>query len=276
MENQIKQIITEFKNKLYEIESATNDELLRANEGLELCHRTLSELRRTIIDIKFSESASEVNFFKEVKVLPMSHLLFFEQVHCYETFMPRMGRKQQRKYLETKMEEINVFFSVNAIFVNYIRLERTDMDVYYFTRKSKPTYGYTNLHTISFDPKFNTDYDLLLANMMANVKFENFIQTKMDELGLINQMIAKKHMGLKWTGSKVALIELARSLALDGSINNGNISFRAIIKFFEDLFETDLGDYENTASRLRHRSQPTKFTDRLRQVLLNHFRNLNN
>jgi hypothetical protein len=182
MENHINKIITEFQNKLQDIESQNNDILLRANKGIKLCQATLSKLKRIITTQNFEDMAAEIHFFKQIKHLPMSYLLYYKKVCSCETYVPKIGYKAKRKYLEQRMEMVNTFFSVNAVFVNYVRLQCSNMDACYFTRNFMDNDSSIETSDIYYDPEFNTMYDKLLAKVKANYMYMEYLNRKIGEL----------------------------------------------------------------------------------------------
>lgn len=75
---------------------------------------------------------------------------------------------------------------------------------------------------------------------------------------------------LRWTASKVALVELIYALFCSNSLNDGDAEIREITKAFENLFSVDLGDVYHAFSEIRDRKiEPTKFLDLLKDSLLN-------
>jgi len=73
----------------------------------------------------------------------------------------------------------------------------------------------------------------------------------------------------KWTGSKVALIELIYALHAEGVFNNGTTDLKETAKFFEETFEIDLGQFHRTFFEMRARkSERTKFLNSLRDTLV--------
>mgnify|MGYP003148365954 FL=1 len=72
---------------------------------------------------------------------------------------------------------------------------------------------------------------------------------------------------IEWTGSKVALIELGFALYHSGTINHGRASIKSVMQFLEQVTAMDLGDYHHTSIRLRNRTNPTKFVDKLKDSL---------
>lgn len=73
---------------------------------------------------------------------------------------------------------------------------------------------------------------------------------------------------MNWTGSKVSMIELIYVLHYQGVFDNGNTDIRLIAKYFEDIFNIDLGDFYHTYLELKNRKvNRTKFLDSLRDGL---------
>ena len=73
----------------------------------------------------------------------------------------------------------------------------------------------------------------------------------------------------KWTGSKVALIELIYALHAEGVFNNGTTDLKETAKFFEETFDIDLGQFHRTFFEIRARkSERTKFLNSLRDTLV--------
>ncbi len=47
----------------------------------------------------------------------------------------------------------------------------------------------------------------------------------------------------RWTGAKVAAIELGYAIYAAGVLNNGNADIKEIMTYIEASFKVDLGDY---------------------------------
>jgi len=73
----------------------------------------------------------------------------------------------------------------------------------------------------------------------------------------------------KWTGSKVALIELIYALHTEGVFNQGASELKEVATFFEEAFEVDLGQFNRTFLEIRARkSERTKFLNTLKEKLI--------
>jgi len=102
---------------------------------------------------------------------------------------------------------------------------------------------------------------------MANDLIQVYIEDKLYNTSQEDKSKATKK--LKWTGSKVALIELIYSLHYQGVFDNGNNDIRVVAQYLESSFGIDLGNFYQTYLELRTRKMNrTKFLDALREELL--------
>ena len=62
---------------------------------------------------------------------------------------------------------------------------------------------------------------------------------------------------LRWSDSKVALVELIYALNAAGSINNGKSELKQIVQLFEKMFAIELGNYARVFAEIRTRKSGT-------------------
>lgn len=249
------QIISDFQEKLQSIESKKKDVLLQSDSVVKLCHRTLSKLRRRILENGFKDAASEIQFFKQIKFLPMSQLLYYDMVHSCETYMPKMGFKVQKDYLVNKMEEINTFFNTNAIFVNYLRLQRTDMDNLYFTRNNLEDGLPVSVSGLNYDPEFNSMYDVLLARVEATYKFMEYINRALRELESGPEDLAfkgKQDKPLEYDGKSIDWAEVVYALH-EGKVFKGDPQIIVIQRAVERAFNVKIGNIHHRKQEINSR-----------------------
>ena len=255
MEKIIDQIITQFQEKLQHITTTNRDELLKVNQGIKLCQATLSKLKKIITNHSFDDMVSEILFFKQIKILPMSYLLYYDQVHYCETRMPKIGYKIQKKYLEQKMEEINTFFSVNSIFVNYVRLQCSNLDECYFTRTFMDNATSTEANGIYHDPEFNTMHDILLAKVKANYMYMEYINKKLRELQSSTgdlPMIKKLEKPLEYLGNSIDWVEVIYALH-EGKVFKGQPKITVIQRAVEHAFNVKIGNIHHRKQEIKNR-----------------------
>lgn len=89
-----------------------------------------------------------------------------------------------------------------------------------------------------------------------------------DEINRFNKSELKK---LEWTGSKVELIELIKSLIENESIENGQGIQSDIVKHFENFFGIDLNFFDQTVYKITQRmnGKDKIFMDDLKDSLIN-------
>jgi hypothetical protein len=80
---------------------------------------------------------------------------------------------------------------------------------------------------------------------------------------------AKKNFSpsLRWTGNTVDLIELALSVHESGSINNGEVTVKAVVNFFCESLGVNPGNFSSSYGVMRTRANSrTLFLDKLKRV----------
>lgn len=116
-------------------------------------------------------------------------------------------------------------------------------------------------------PHFSTSHDYKVAKIIVNYLIQFLIEIQLNNKDQEDKLTIPKK--LNWTSSKVALIELIYSLHYQGVFNNGNSDIGLIAKYFENVFDINLGNFYQTYLELRNRKMnPTKFLDALREGLI--------
>ena len=92
-------------------------------------------------------------------------------------------------------------------------------------------------------------------------------QTKASWTG---QLSHHERLPLLWTTGKTDLIELIYSLHAEGAFNNGRITIKEIVAYFEEAFAVKLGNTSVTFQEILRRKEYTNFLDRLKNKLLAH------
>jgi hypothetical protein len=77
------------------------------------------------------------------------------------------------------------------------------------------------------------------------------------------------NLGVSWTGSKAALVELIYALCEEGVFNNGNTDLKQLVNHFQTMFNINLGEYYRAFHEIKSRKkEQTKFLDALKEKLL--------
>ncbi|MEM7485489.1 MAG: RteC domain-containing protein [Bacteroidota bacterium] len=205
-----------------------------------------------------------MHFFKRIKVVPQCYLFYYEKVLSCESFMPPISKKKQRKHLENEMDGITKFFSINSIFINYLRLRRTDLDDRYFVRKYLNDSALVPTNGTQYDPDFNTMRDVLLAKVRASYRYMEYINRSLSELRSDELSDNENQFPvLQFNGNKIDLVELIYALHA-AKVFKGNPDISHIQKAVERVFGVELGSIYTRFQQIRNRSgEHIKFLPKL-------------
>ncbi|WP_185146674.1 RteC domain-containing protein [Chryseobacterium sp.] len=209
---------------------------------------------------EFCSWEEEVRFFREVKPKFVSRFIYYSRILSLEASVPYAGAKELKKFYEKELNALEYFSAENRDFINYYRRKATYLDMKYFLRfrydlkvKLAP-----DLH--SYDEKFSTSHDILVAHILANDALEVFFKNKIKNLEKHEVEEIGNRRYLEWTASKAALVELIIALHHTKCLNGGNIELAEVIRWAESSLNIDLGNYHKTIGEIRSRkTERTKF-----------------
>lgn len=257
----------EIQNFEYEV---TIDDALHM---VEFIRPLFENLRMFIHEYTFPNIDEEINFFKLTKPNILSKLLYFNNIYVIELRKPSGGVDSTRNYYKEKLALITEFFNTNLDFYQYYRSRASHLDKYYFLRGRE---NYKLCHGCGIfdkDPLFSTCYDHKVAKILAYDMLEIYLEQKLQSINK-QAAIDKSRASLpdnpfRWTGSKIAAIELGYSMYAAAVLNNGNADIKEIMTYIEASFKIDLGDYYRTYLSMRDRKRDrTPFLNSLIQKLL--------
>ncbi|WP_267279525.1 RteC domain-containing protein [Chryseobacterium luquanense] len=257
------------------IADAHDDPIKIAEESLLTIDLSIRELKKLINHTTFEGIGEEIYFFKHLKPLFISKYIYFMKVLSIVSSLPHSSEKTLKKYYENEWEKLKKYHSENSDFYNYYRRNATYMDHKYFVRNSFDLKMKLSFNLYNFDENFTTSHCHQVAHVLANDLLEVFLRKESEKE--FNVMIKKEdHLTvLKWSASKVALIELAYALHQSNCFNGGNIEFSEIMRSFEKTLDIDLGNYYKTVTEIKDRKNGrTKFLHRLSDNLDQHFKNV--
>ncbi len=269
---EFKDISSVFLNELEKLQLKRTDVIELSENCIKLCRNVLNRFRKKIIDYNFKTLDEEIDFFKNIKQIPLVPLIYYSEVRSFEIQFPKANEDSQKKYTKRKINKINKFFLYNMDFVRYVESNSTHFDQQYFIRDFLDTYIITYSKFYFQDPEFSTARDMLFGKVKAYQKFIDYLQKRLWKNGkkLQNKINGFDQISsLKWTASKTALTELVYALHSNRAINNGNVDIKEIATTLQHIFHYDLGDFYKTYSEIKSRKvSRTKFLDELSSALL--------
>jgi len=211
----------------------------------------------------------ESEFFKTIKPIPVGYMIYFLSLADFETNRPLNSVKKIKEYIRGKITQYQAYFVEHKAFYQYLERQRTDRDSEYFLRSKGLVKFHPDALIYCMDQNFSTSHDFITAKIFAHKLLIKRLNNELYNLKNNRKSLIpiKK---LRWTGSKVDLIELIYALHTVGSINNGAVDIKELATELQTIFNIELGDYYRTFIEIRARKiNNTKFLDRLKQNLQN-------
>lgn len=265
------QIIENFRASLDTIDEH-GSWLEKAEKGIKISNKTISKLKKLIEKEDFESVTEEIYFFKHIKPIPMSYLIFYSEVRSCEHLKPKAGNSFQVRFLEKELKKVNKFFQKNNDFVIYMEQGHNYIDHQLFTRDHSSNYPFTPIPNYYQYPEFSSSHGMLWAKVQAMYKYIHYIRESIQSLQPGNKSLFsdKKHELLKWSGSKTSLVELIYALYAIGYLNHGTADLNTIASSFEDYFNIKLDNIYKTYSEIKARKDNrTKFLSELQDHLEN-------
>lgn len=231
------------------------------------------ELRAFTHQYVFHNENEEICFFKETKPTIMSKLIYFNDIYTLELRKPSGSKEVVKVYYQKRLGAITEFCNANLDFYQYYRSKATHLDKYYFLRGHENYKLCHNCGMFDKDPMFSTCCDHKVAKMLAYDMLEIYLQQRLQEVER-QEVIEISRASLpdnpfRWTGTKIAAIELGYAIYAAGVLNNGNADIKEIMTYIEASFKIDLGDYYRTYLAMRERKKDkTSFLTSLINKLL--------
>lgn len=249
-----------------ELESDNNCSIQRIETVIHHILECLSEVKECVLKRGFKNTDEEIRFFKYQKPAIVAKLIYYNALYKIETKKP-YGAKPIRKYLNKELKKLKRFFDNNLDFYKYYRNNSSYLDGSFFVRGKHDIKLWLDTYYFQSDHTFSTSHDYKVAKIIANDLIQVYIEDQLYSKFKKNKSTAQKK--LKWTGSKVALIELIYALHYQNVFDNGNNDIREVAQYFESAFGIDLGNFYQTYLELRNRKMNrTKFLDALREELI--------
>ena len=259
--------------QIQEYEDTAMDTLTLCRLCVDYLQEILGELKAFIVSYPFASPEEEIHFFKELKPLIASKIIYYNSVYKIEVRFPSGSEEVQRDYLLSETDRISKSFQRNLAFYQYHRTKATYLDRQYFMRGKPDIQIIVDSFYYETDPQFSTSHDFKVAKILANELLEIYLTNRLHELERREQRKQVKNgfMGkiLHWTGTKRALVELIYALDACGCLNKGTVDIKEIVAYFEYMFDIDLGDFYHTYMELKAKTKDrTGFLSTLKDRLL--------
>ena len=260
---------SEFEKEYQNIKTTNSDSIVIAHKVTELIETRSKELFKWLKKHKFSSPEEEIYFFKDLKPIFISKLIYYKTVLSIETNLPT-SKKNKIKFYEEALNLIQENTNKNRKFYEYYRARASHKDNIYFLRNCDANILKRDCSLINYDIKLCTTHDYNMALMIANDILTNYLENKIEQLeNNCTSLHPSIQQTVNWTGTKIDLIELIYALYHSKKINNGSTDIKELALFFGKIFNQDIEEniyrfYIDIKNRKTGRS---KFINQLSEVL---------
>ena len=265
-------LLAELEQQLEIIHSQMQEPILYAEQAIKMLIAILEKLKTKFLNHQFENKSEEIDFFRNVKPQFAANLIYYNDIYNIETNKPFGSKKAIRKYYNAEVIKLETFFKENVEFYKYYRTGNHNLDNKYFIRGKHDVRHTLDSFYFQADHRFSTSHDYKVARILANDRIKIYLETEISKLENIEnptETTIPLRKTQKWTGSKVALIELIYALHTEGVFNNGTSELKEVTTFFEAAFSVDLGQFNRTFLEIRSRkSERTKFLNTLKEKLI--------
>jgi len=265
-------LMSELEHQLKSIHSETEEPILYAEQAIKRLITILEKLKTAFLNHQFKNKLEEIDFFRNVKPQFAAKLIYYNDIYNIETNKPFGSKKAIRKYYNAELTKLETYFTENVEFYKYYRTGNRNLDNKYFIRGKHDVRHTLDSFYFQADHRFSTSHDYKVARILANDSIKIYLETeisKLDNKENPNTTATPLPKTQKWTGSKVALVELIYALHTEGVFNNGASELKEVTTFFESVLDVDLGQFNRTFLEIRSRkSERTKFLNTLKEKLI--------
>lgn len=260
--------LTEARKNSLDIITITRQTLVKVKES---CDRVTHRL----LQYEFNSVEDEIYYFKEIKPLLFSRLIYNKYIFQLEISKPPASEEIKRAYFIKHLNKLSRYFREHEEFFYYIQNKDSNFDEKYFTKCKGHHYcisvfKHEGLELIRF-----SSHDISVARILAYKRVEEYIIDELRKSVASCPDLAEtadtwkklKELQLRWTASQVDLIELVYALHRRKCINHGDIEIKTLIETVQLLFGVTIKDVYRVYADIKSRHHRTKFLDSMRESL---------
>ncbi|MES2588827.1 MAG: RteC domain-containing protein [Bacteroidota bacterium] len=224
-------------NEIEQILQSKADMTVMAKKASKLISQTLISFRKQIREKGFKKDEDEIYFFRNIKPKIHAYLIFFSILTDIETSKFHMNDEEVNNLIEKKIRMFRHIMRENLDFVTYYMEGLSHLDRQYFLRPVDVQKVTRHTANMMLDPEFNTTYDSVAANIIAQKLLINYLFPEQQ-----NNSKIPKSSKLKWTANKSDFVEFVYGLQATTAINNGDVEIKELCQALQSIFEVQIDD----------------------------------
>lgn len=227
-----------------------------SNQALGIIKKALASIEMEILKQGFPSIEDEIFYFKEIKPPICALQIAYGMILQLEQMRPFSTKDEMAKAIKKSCKFLKMHFEKFSEFIAYYNTGIDTEDYKYFLRENKCILAYNPLLSAQ---ALSTGYDVIVAYMLAyRLLIENYDIHQKDQQ-------QKKQSTLKWSGDKVAFVELISGLYSMRVVSGSSLDLKSITMELSSIFDVDIKDIYGKRKEIKLRKgERFKF---LRQML---------
>lgn len=270
MNNTLLTINEEINGYIESVEEQYQHDYSKISElSIQYISRRLEHVKEKFESGQNISSQEEVFYFKYIKTHLLASIQYYSLVQRIELKKPPRKRKKIKRYYLKELYKIKRKLHKKSFYYNYYKAGSSHLDQQLFLRIGKDIFCTTGSYILDIDKRNSTPAVHVFAQIEAYERLRHYLKTKIKTFASKAKVeSAKADNPLRWTTSKVDLIELVYALHAAGVFNNGRADIKEIAECLQRIFDVDLGQYNRVFYDIRARKiNKTKFLDALKDGL---------
>ncbi|WP_230407927.1 RteC domain-containing protein [Flavobacterium hydrocarbonoxydans] len=162
MEKYYNECVQKLEEKIKELTLEVDDPILLPQEVIVLIVDCLSKLKEFVLKRGFKNKQEEIYFFKKLKPVILSKLIYYNAIYKIETKKPYGNGKTIKKYIDNELAKLKRFFDNNLEFYKYYRTNSIYLDERYFVRGGYDVRLSIDTYYFETDHNFTTSHDYVM------------------------------------------------------------------------------------------------------------------
>lgn len=220
----------------------------------------------------FGSEQEEINYYKNLKPQIISQIIYYFRKAKIIGRIPLGTLEAKQDHFKNELNKIEVFFQNNIQSISNYRANETLNDKQLYLTKNLNLNLLPAHLLISTNDINKTNGGFFIAELLANQKLQNFLFFQLyniDKSVKTVNNVKTPNLGVFWTASKTALIEMIYGIFTQGAVNNGNVDILHLVNIFSEIFNIEIKEPYHTFSGIKQRKKnQTAFIDSMKSSIL--------
>lgn len=278
MSESLQTVFSQLEIELADLKDVIIDDFEYSSEAMKRTEEYLSMIEEKLKNHSFSSKDDEVKYFKYY--FPKIFKLYYYHKSIAmiekEKYLVCFTEQKQIDFYSKCIQRIDNIYDDELLLLNESKALSNKNKKRLFLRKHY-RWRRNNLDCALNENYVTNSISIAIGKRESIPEVIKYIEYKIEQLNAIYNETSinmnhnqKKKNKLRWTASKVLLMELIYAIYLSKSVNDGKAELQEIVVAFEELFNIDLQNHNNIIQNIKARkSNKTKFIDILKEELMN-------